>query len=165
MTRMSRHDMLVGIARIIAERSSCSRAAVGCIIVRDGRVISSGYNGAPTGMRHCEHQCTCSKPQLSLHASPGASNWITEGCPQHDPNLHCLVALHAEANALVFAARHGMATDGALLYTTRAPCLNCAGLIINAGIVQVWCGEPHSNQDGINLLVMRKIGVASPAPE
>jgi len=158
MIRISRHDMLVRIAQVVAERSSCSRAAVGCLIVRDGRIIATGYNGAPTGMPHCEHKCTCGHPN---HVG---LDW-REGCPRHDPDLHCTLALHAEANALVFAARHGVATDGAELYTTLAPCLHCAGLIINAGIKQVWCGKYYADVDGVNLLISRKIGVASPEPD
>lgn len=155
--RLSRHDMLVAIARIVGERSSCSRKSVGCLIVRDGRIIATGYNGAPAGMKHCEHECNCAASQPT--AMPG---WSPSGCPRHDPDIHCLTALHAEANALVFAARYGLATDGAELYTTLSPCRTCAGLIVNAGIRRVWCGSPYADVYGINILTLRNIGVASP---
>lgn len=158
--RIPRHEMLVRIAEVVAERSSCSRGSVGCLIVRDGRIIATGYNGAPTGMKHCEHDCWCSggvNDEGEFKYGP-----LHPGCPRHDPNIHCTIALHAEANALVFAARHGLSTDGAELYTTASPCLNCAGLIVNAGITQVWCGAPHTyGHEGINLLVLRNIAVAS----
>lgn len=121
-----------------AEKSTCPRAAVGAVISREGRSFSSGYNGAPKGMKHCNHICNC--------------NPIREGrvhrkdCLSFQP---CSNVVHAEANAIAFAARYGVATNGADIHCTRIPCLTCAGLIINAGIVRVVWYEEHRDMEGL----------------
>lgn len=131
MTRQSRDSMLMNQALIISTRGTCSRAQVGAIITRKGRPISSGYNGAPAGIEHCDH----SDPWANAISEPG-----------------CQVAVHAEANAIAFAARHGVATENASLYCTHEPCHACARLIINAGIVEVYYLEPYRLHDGLKLL-------------
>jgi dCMP deaminase len=122
--RPSQADMLLAVAATVATRATCSRLAVGAVLARDGRILSTGYNGAPAGRPHCQH----------LDDQP------------------CTVAVHAEANALVFAARHGVATLDATLYATHAPCQACAGLIINAGISAVVYAHPFRSAAGLNLL-------------
>lgn len=112
-------------AALVAERGTCNRAKVGVVIARDGRILSTGYNGAPSGMPHCHH---------SLNSDP------------------CTTAVHAEANAIAFAARHGVALEGAELHTTLTPCQPCAQLIINAGIVRVISFQPYRDQSGLKLL-------------
>lgn len=124
--RPSRDSVLMNMALAIADRGTCSRAKVGAIITRNGRPISSGYNGAPSMVDHCVHL-------------PGN----TTGCE---------LAVHAEANAIAFAARYGVATEHAALYCTHEPCFNCAKLIINAGIREVYYLEPYRLHDGIELL-------------
>lgn len=123
-----------------SERGTCSRAQVGCVISRDGRTLSTGYNGAPSGMDHCHHECTCEgvvvEPEDETHYT---------GCPADQP---CTNVVHAEAAALAFAARYGVGTDGATIHTTRVPCTPCAGLIINAGIIRVVWLEPHREMGG-----------------
>lgn len=127
--RISRDQMLMEMAITASKRSTCSRKHVGAIIARDGRVISIGYAGAPSGMPHCmDHGC--------LQGADGG----------------CIRTQHAEANAIAFAARKGIATERATLYTTVSPCLVCAKLIINAGIEQVWYLERYRKTEGINLL-------------
>lgn len=123
-----------------SERSTCSRAQVGCVISRDSRSLSTGYNGAPAGMAHCDHSCTC----LPLQVREGGINH-RKGCNAVQP---CTNVVHAEANALAFAARYGVATNGAEIHTTRVPCMTCAGLIINAGIVRVVWLEKHRDMAG-----------------
>jgi len=117
--------MLMSQALIISTRGTCSRAQVGAIITREGRPISTGYNGAPAGLAHCEH---------------GGEE---KGCE---------VAVHAEMNAIAFAARFGVGTENAALYCTHEPCANCAKLIINAGISEVYYLEPYRLHDGLHLL-------------
>lgn len=114
------------MAFIVAARGTCSRLQVGAVVSMDGRVLSSGYNGAPAGFDHCMHS------------------------PAQD--MPCTQAVHAEANAIVFAARHGVATGEAILHTTHLPCPACARLIINAGIRVVTWQEPFRNDFGLELL-------------
>lgn len=125
--RISREGMLMHMARAVAKRSTCDRLHVGAVIARDGRVISSGYNGNIMGMDHCNHQ-------------------------EH-PSVPCESAVHAEANAILFAARYGMSTEGAELYTTHQPCLQCAKMIVNAGICRVVFEVAYRDNSGLDLLL------------
>lgn len=122
-----------------SERSTCTRAQVGCVISRDSRSLSTGYNGAPSGMAHCDHSCNCLE---ELMDSPRDHS---EKCRSQQP---CTNVVHAEANALAFAARYGVATNGAEIHTTRVPCMTCAGSIINAGIIRVVWLEKHRDMSG-----------------
>lgn len=124
--RQSRDETLMLMAEAVAGRSTCSRLHVGAIIARNHRAVSSGYNGRPAGMPHCKH--------LADEAS---------GCKQ---------AVHAEANAIAWAARYGAATGGAELFTTHQPCLACAQLIVNAGITRVVFAQPYRKIEGLDLL-------------
>lgn len=126
--RLTRTEMMMMLAGIIARRSTCSRLHVGAIIAHDHRPIVTGYNGAPAGMIHCDHF-------LDLRE--------TEGCQ---------IAVHAEANAIAYAARQGLAVDGASLYCTHEPCYKCSQLIINAGIKEVYYAKPYRLHDGVALL-------------
>ena len=125
-SRITRDDMLMAMAFTVSMRSTCSRLHVGAVIAYNGRVLTSGYNGTPAGMAHCDHSFNEDKP--------------------------CTTAVHAEANAIAFAARHGVATEGACLYTTHMPCYACAQLIINAGIVVVSYNIPYRDESGMDLL-------------
>lgn len=126
LERISRDELLGNIAKLVAKRSTCQRASVGAVLARDGRIISMGYNGAPAGVRHCEHSADDTEP--------------------------CLRTVHAEANAIAFAAKNGVETDGAELYCTHSPCNDCAKLIINAGIARVVYWERYRDPAPINLL-------------
>jgi dCMP deaminase len=159
MTRRSRDSVLMDTAHVFASRSTCSRAQVGAVIARNGRIIVTGYNGAPSGLPHCDHTCTC--PKESTVAAP----WVQrpeggfhrpEGCPEVDP---CTTATHAEANAVAFAARFGVATNDADLYVTMAPCLACARIIINAGLVLVRYDAAYRDMSGVELLIQAGITV------
>lgn len=141
--RPSMHETLRDIAQLMARRSTCSRAQVGAVIARDGRIISTGYNGAPAGLPHCDHTCECD-------ASEGYNfGQHRDFCPTVQP---CTISVHAEANAIAFAAREGLATRGATMFTTLSPCVPCAQLIINAGIVKVLFAEWYRNNAGVRLL-------------
>ena len=122
----------INIARVVASRANCSRRQVGAVIVSDCRIISTGYNGTPRGIRNCfEGGC-------ARCASPAASGTGLAEC----------VCSHAEENAITQAAYHGVRTKDALMYVTISPCLTCAKMIINAGIREViYGGEyPFSEQ-------------------
>lgn len=129
--RISRDQMMMDIARTVARRGTCSRLQVGAVVSRDGRVLTMGYNGAPAGLEHCNHMMN-----------------ETEGCTR---------AVHAEANAAVWAARNGVRVEGADLYVTHMPCLACASLIVNAGIRRVFYEKPYRITLGVDLL--REAGV------
>lgn len=124
--------MLMEMAMTASKRGTCLRRQVGAVIAREGRVLSLGYVGAPAGLPHCRPE-TCSK---------------------ENP---CERTIHAEANAIAFAAREGIALDDSVMYCTASPCLHCAKLIINSGIVEVIYFEEYRVTDPINLL--RQAGI------
>jgi dCMP deaminase len=132
--------VLMSTAFAWAEKSTCDRAQVGAVISRAGRSFSSGYNGAPKGMPHCNHSCNCSALTPMLNSDHDG------GCRSQKP---CKNVVHAEANAIAFAARYGVGTDGAEIHCTRIPCMTCAGLIINAGITRVVWYEEHRDMEGL----------------
>ena len=146
MVRPSIDTTLMGIAALWEERSTCSRNHVGAVIAKDGRHIGSGYNGAPAGMPHCEHQVTTFNPltkTATFHVAEAAAKAAGEGCQ---------MAIHAEANALAYCARDGIAVGGATVYTTLSPCFACSQLIIAAGLVRVVYGRAYRDLQGIQLL-------------
>jgi len=108
------------IAQLVKTRATCPRRSVGAVIVRDKRILSTGYNGAPRGLPHCPE-------------GGGEHDWPL-GCLRAG---HCIRALHAEQNALLQAAMMGIACQDSTMYVTCQPCNNCAKMIINAGIVRV----------------------------
>jgi dCMP deaminase len=111
------------IAAVVAERSSCLRRAVGAILVRDKRLLSTGYNGAPAGIRHCgEDGVLCERDVLGIPS--GERHEICRG-------------LHAEQNAIIQAAVHGVSVEGSTLYSTHHPCVLCAKMLINACIHRI----------------------------
>jgi dCMP deaminase len=115
----------MSVAELFAMRSTCSRAHVGVVIARDGRILTTGYNGAPRGMEHCSHTGS------------------------EDP---CTVSVHAEANAISYAGRFGITLDNSELYSTYLPCLSCAQLIINVGINKIFVKHMYRDRAGQQLL-------------
>lgn len=101
------------IADAVASRSTCDRASVGAVLVRDKRILCTGFNGSPAGLDHCDE----------------AGHLMIEG--------HCVRTIHAEVNAIVQAAQHGVSTKGATCYVTHFPCIHCTKTLINAGITKV----------------------------
>lgn len=141
--RPSTDEVLMSNALQWSERSTCSRAQVGCVISREGRTLSTGYNGSPSGMAHCDHECTCPAPHIIALDKDDEAHFLS--CPADKP---CTNVVHSEANAIAFAAKYGVGTLGATIHTTRVPCLTCAGLIINAGLVRVVWMEEHREMTG-----------------
>lgn len=139
------------VATAWSEQSTCARISVGCVIALDGRTLSSGFNGAPRGMPHCDHKCTCVVQKLG-QGRPGRDLVLEhdEDCASGPNNC---VAVHAEANAVAFAARHGIALLGSTLYTTLTPCVKCAQLIINAGVATVAWRTVYRDVSGLDLVV------------
>jgi dCMP deaminase len=127
MERIDRNTLYMEIAELMAQRSLCGRAQVGAVIVKDNRIISTGYNGPPAGHLECkEHGC--------------------------DLNQSCQISIHAEANAIYFAAKAGISVEGSVLYCSYAPCTKCAEAIIQSGIRQVIYAKVYRDEAGLKLL-------------
>jgi len=132
--RPSRDEYFAGLARAAAQMSTCPRLHVGAVIVKDRHIISTGYNGAPRGLPHCDDV----------------------GCEL--VHNHCIRTVHAEANALISAGFER--TNGATLYVTHSPCYNCVKLIINAGIKRVVFVDTYGANKIITLLMKVDIEVS-----
>ncbi len=131
--RVDWHTYFMNIATQVATRSTCDRKHVGAVIVRDKTILSTGYNGSIRGMPHCDEV-------------------------GHDlENDHCVATIHAEANAILQAAKNGVMIDGAELYTTASPCWSCFKLIANAGIGTIYYGEFY--RDRKSLAIARRLKI------
>lgn len=116
--RPSWDEYFMEMAEIVKTRSTCLRRQVGAVVVKDKRILASGYNGAPTGLKHCE-ETGCLRKQL--------------GIPSGERHELCR-GLHAEQNSIIQASLHGVKLEGATIYVTIQPCVVCTKMIINAGI-------------------------------
>ena len=153
--RISRDEMFSQIVQVVAQRSTCLRYQVGALIVRDGRIVSMGYNGPVSGRPECVKLPTFEELiSGSEYAGRPASQVINE--LNNDPRLcegpGCTRSLHAETNAIAFAAKAGVSVDGCTLYCSLSPCINCAKVIVNSGIKEVKFLEKYRNEDGIRFL-------------
>ncbi|GAB6159039.1 cytidine/deoxycytidylate deaminase family protein [Desulfotomaculum varum] len=119
--RPSWDEYFMQITRVVATRSTCLRRQVGAVIVKDNRILTTGYNGAPAGLAHCL-EIGCLREQM--HIPSGQRHELCRG-------------LHAEQNALLQAAVHGIALAGATIYVTCQPCVMCAKMIVNAKLARV----------------------------
>lgn len=118
------------IAELVSQRSTCLRRKVGAVIVKDRRILTTGYNGAPTGITHCDI-VGCLRERLNVPS--GERHELCRG-------------LHAEQNALLQAALHGISLKGATIYCTNQPCIICAKMLINAGIKEVVMREGYPDK-------------------
>lgn len=128
--RPSWDEYFMQITQLVSLRSTCLRRRVGAIIVKDKHILSTGYNGAPTGITHCL-ETGCMRENLKVPA--GQRHEICRG-------------LHAEQNAIIQAAAHGVCIRGADIYTTTMPCIICAKMLINAGIAKVYYLEGYPDE-------------------
>lgn len=129
--RPSIDEYFLEIASVVAKRSTCLRNKVGAVIVRDKRILSTGYNGAPSNMEHClDIGCIRQKNNI-------ASGTMHEKCR----------AVHAEQNAIIQAALHGVSIAGATVYCTHQPCILCAKMIINSNIKRVVFSTKYPDND------------------
>ena len=134
--RPSWDEYFMTLANQVATRTTCIRRAVGCVLVRDKRIIATGYNGAPSGLRHCA-EISCMRQQL--------------GVPSGQKHELCR-ALHAEQNALIQAARYGLSVEGATIYVNTQPCVLCAKMLINAGICEIVYANPYPDELAMSML-------------
>jgi dCMP deaminase len=122
MPRASWDEYFMNIARVVSSRSTCERKFVGAVIVRDKTILSTGYNGSVRGMPHCTD----------------VGHLMEDG--------HCVATLHAEVNAIIQAAKNGVAIDGSTIYVTASPCWSCFKTIANSGILRILYGEFYRDE-------------------
>ena len=124
------------IAFAVSERSTCDRAFVGCVLVLEKRILTTGFNGSPAGLPHCEE----------------VGHLMVDG--------HCVRTIHAETNAIIQAALHGVSTKGSTCYVTHFPCINCTKALINAGITRlVYCNNYRIDENALAFLKAAQIEI------
>lgn len=128
--RPSWDEYFMGIAELVRTRSTCLRRKVGAVIVRDNRILTTGYNGAPPGVKHCE-EVGCLREQM--------------GVPSGERHELCR-ALHGEQNAVIQAAKYGISIQGATIYTTTYPCVICTKILISSGIRKIVFSEGYPDE-------------------
>ncbi len=144
MAKPTFDEIYMQLAENLSGRSHCVKAKVGAVLAKDTRIISLGYNGPPAGTHNCDDK------------------WPTEGCPR-DSKGSCSLALHAEQNAILFAAKSNISIDGATLYVTLSPCISCARVIFTMGIKKVFYLDSYAafkglpSDEGVDFL--KKFGV------
>jgi dCMP deaminase len=142
MSRVDWDTYFLDLAVMVASRSTCLRKQHGAVIVKDKQVLSTGFNGSPTKIVHCK---TCFREEHNI---------------PHGTMYELCKSLHSEQNAIILAAKHGIAINGADIYITGIPCLLCTRMIINAGIKNVFVGYDENEKDfaaSIELLNAAKI--------
>lgn len=137
-------EYFLDMAEFVSQRSTCDRRKVGAVLVRGRKVLTTGYNGPPSGLVHCENR-GCMREEM--------------GVPSGERHELCW-GVHAEQNAIIQAALHGITTKGATLYSTTSPCIICAKMIINAGIDKVVCAGGYPDDMAGDILTRSSVLVA-----
>ena len=137
-------EYFMEMAEVAKKRSTCMRRKVGAVIVKDNRILATGYNGAPKGIRHCG-ETGCLRENLNIPS--GERHELCKG-------------LHAEQNAIIQAAVFGAAIEGGTIYTTLSPCILCTKMIINSGIKRIVLREDYNDQLSKELLQESGIEIA-----
>lgn len=139
--RPSQDEYFMEIAKVVAKRSTCLRIHVGAVIVKNGRILSTGYNGAPYGFEHClDIGCIRERENVA-----------------HGTRHELCRAVHAEQNAIIQAALHGVSIEGATIYCTHQPCILCAKMLINAKIKRVVFQNGYP--DEMSLQFLKQAGI------
>ncbi|OQB12208.1 MAG: tRNA-specific adenosine deaminase [Candidatus Omnitrophica bacterium ADurb.Bin205] len=141
--RPSWDEYFMEMAKLVAKRSTCLRRSVGAVLVKDKRILATGYNGAPRGLKHCI-DIGCMRQKLKI--------------PSGQRHELCR-ALHAEQNALIQASLYGISAEGSMLYATNQPCVICAKMLINAGIKEIIIGEGYPDKMAMDFLRQARIKV------
>lgn len=129
-TRPGWDEYFIGIAKLVAKRSTCLRRQVGALIVKDRRILATGYNGTPSGIKHCS-ETGCLREKLKIPS--GERHELCRG-------------LHAEQNALLQAALYGISVKDSSFYITNQPCIICAKMLINAGVKEVVISDGYPDK-------------------
>lgn len=141
MNRPDWNQYFMEIAELVSKRSTCLRRKVGAVIVKDKRILSTGYNGAPSGIKHC-YETGCLREKLKVPS--GERHELCRG-------------LHAEQNAIIQAAYHGVEIKGSVLYCTNLPCIICTKMLINAGIIKIYYKDGYPDKLSKDMLDEAKI--------
>ncbi len=149
MKRPTWDQYFTEITRLVSTRSTCIRRHVGAILVKDRNILATGYNGVPSGISHCA-DAGCIREQLNVPS--GERHELCRG-------------LHAEQNAIIQAAKHGVNIDGATLYCTTMPCVICTKMLINAGIKKVIFDDGYADELAIKMIAESGIDVVQFKPE
>ena len=136
-------EYFLEIARLVSKRSTCLRRKVGALVVKDRRILATGYNGTPSGIRHC-FEIGCLREKLKVPS--GERHELCRG-------------LHAEQNVLLQASLHGVSLKGSAIYVTNQPCIICTKMIINAGIKEVVMSDHYPDPMALAFLKEAKIKV------
>lgn len=144
--RPSWDEYFLDIAKLVSSRSTCRRRQVGAVIVKDKRILATGYNGAPKGLSHCL-DTGCLREKLKIPS--GERHELCRG-------------LHGEQNALLQASLHGVSVKDSALYCTNQPCIICAKMIINAGISEIVIREGYPDKMSMNFFKQANILVRKP---
>lgn len=142
-------EYFMEIAGVVAKRTTCLRNRVGAVIVRDKRILATGYNGAPRNLAHCL-DLGCIRQQQNI-----------ESGTRHE----LCRAVHAEQNAIIQSALHGVSVEGATLYCTHQPCILCAKMIINSRITRVVFANPYPDDEAIRFFKSAGVEVAAFIPD
>jgi dCMP deaminase len=141
--RISWDEYFMQIASLVAQRSTCIRRHVGAVVVKDKRMLATGYNGAPSGLRHCS-EIGCLREKLKIPS--GQRHELCRG-------------LHAEQNAIIQASLYGVSVRDSVLYITNQPCIICAKMIINAGIREIAVLDGYPDEMAMRFLKEAKIKI------
>ena len=136
------HTYFIQIAKLVSTRSTCIRRKVGAVLVKENRILSTGYNGAPQGLTHCL-EIGCLREEMGIES--GKQHELCRG-------------LHAEQNAIIQAARYGISTRGAICYTTTSPCIICMKMLIQAGVKKIITIESYP--DDLAEIMRKESGIA-----
>ncbi len=147
-TRPSWDKYFLEVARLVSKRSTCMRRKVGAVLVKEKRILATGYNGAPSNLEHCI-DVGCLREKLKVPS--GQRHELCRG-------------LHAEQNALIQASLHGISAKGAILYATNTPCIICAKMLINAGIKQIITCGGYPDKMALEFLKKAKISLKAAKP-
>jgi dCMP deaminase len=142
--RISWNSYFMNIAKMVAERSTCSRAKIGAVIVKDKNILATGYNGAPAGLPHC------------LEA--GCLIYVSKN-PNGEEEENCFRTIHAEINAIAQAAKHGVSISGADIYITASPCYHCLKVLINVGIKNFFYFKPYKINNIQEMIDIAKVNL------
>jgi dCMP deaminase len=134
--RPSWDEYFMDLAKLVATRSTCTRHDVGAVLVKDKRILATGFNGAPRGMKHCL-EIGCIRDELNI-----ASGTRAEICR----------AVHAEQNAIIQCAIYGVSSEGSTIYITHQPCTICTKILINSGVKRIVYELPYPDEFAQNLL-------------
>jgi len=155
--RLSWHEYFMGVAHLISRRATCTRGHIGAVIVRDNNILSTGYNGAPSGLPHCNDHGSGCHIYKSIH-------------PDGTVEENCVSTIHAEINAIAQAAKHGVSIKDSDIYITASPCIHCLKVLINVGIKTIYYAKPYKIEHIAELvrlsgIRLEQVTMASNQPE